>query len=433
MAETTETIFGEIQKMIPILDTGKEIKSSLMKNAIIGFIIIFIAIFLFTVADQPSALTSKAYIYTFTVLIPVFIAAGIYFNFGKSIDAVHNNMIIFGLIFGLVLVISGLFYLYSTMSTYSSYMVSAVLDMILFLAVIVGLNILFKLFRNNIYKTEGTWTGFILAMIFYIPCMVGDFIEYILQQFKITPNIVFILFIIEIILIICYIYIPILINKVLVPDALVLQDTPIFLDAGQIILAKSNDVLNPINSNDLTAQAKIAENPESEGSEFNKEFNKNYCLSMWIYMNPHNTSSAAYTKDTEVFNYGYDAIHSKPRITYKYDASNNLNNYTVYFSDITYDASYTINVPSQKWNQFVINYNNNVADLFINGVLERSCPLTNKFPTYKSTDKITVGSSNGLYGAICNVTYSKVPLSQRQIANSYNLLAKKNPPTIKTV
>jgi hypothetical protein len=415
-----ETILGEITKMLP-LTKDANLKNNLIKNAIIGFIVIFIGIFLFTVADRPSALTSKTYIYTFTILIPILIAAGIYFNFGKSSALVGSNMIILGLIIGLLVVIGGLFYLYSTMSTYTSYMVSAVINIILFLTIIIGLAILFKIFKNNIYKSDNSWYGFILAIIFYIPCLVSDFIEYILQQYKITPNIVFVLFIIEIILIICYIYVPMLINKVLVPKALVLQDTPIFLDAGEIVLSKSNDVLNPIDPNDLSALANIAENPGSE-------FNKNYCLSMWIYMNPQNTSNAAYANETTIFKYG----SNNPKITYQYDSSKHLNNYTVYFS--TGDNSkYTINAPSQKWNQFVINYNNNVADLFINGSLERSFPLDTLKSNYNHTDQITVGAANGLDGAICNVTYSKTPLSQRQIANSYNLFANKNPPTIKNV
>ena len=307
------------------------------------------------------------------------------------------------------------------MSTYTSDMVTAVLDIILFLGVVFGLAIIFNIFRNNIYKTENTGFGFFLAIVFYIPCLVSDFIEYILHQYKITPNIVFVLFIIEIILIICYIYVPMLINKVLVPNALVLQDTPIFLDAGEIVISKSNDVLNPIDTNDLTAQAKLAENPGSE-------FNKNYCLSMWIYMNPQNKSNAAYANGATIFKYG----SNNPKITYQYDSANNLNNYTVYFSNSD-NAKYTINAPSQKWNQFVINYNNNIADLFINGSLERSFPLKNNYPVYHPTDQITVGTANGLDGAICNVTYSKTPLTQREIANSYNLFANKNPPTIKNV
>ena len=81
----------------------------------------------------------------------------------------------------------------------------------------------------------------------------------------------------------------------------------------------------------------------------------------------------------------------------------------------------------------MINYNNNVADLFINGSLERSFPLDTLKSHYNHTDQITVGAANGLDGAICNVTYNKTPLSQRQIANSYNLFANKNPPTIKNV
>jgi hypothetical protein len=45
-------------------------------------------------------------------------------------------------------------------------------------------------------------------LIFYIPCIIIDVINYISEQLKITPNITYILFVIEIILIICLIFIP---------------------------------------------------------------------------------------------------------------------------------------------------------------------------------------------------------------------------------
>jgi hypothetical protein len=40
-----------------------------------------------------------------------------------------------------------------------------------------------------------------------------------------------------------------------------------------------------------------------------------------------------------------------------------------------------------------------------------------------------VGAANGLDGAICNIQYYTTPLTSGQVANTYNLLALRNPPT----
>jgi hypothetical protein len=44
---------------------------------------------------------------------------------------------------------------------------------------------------------------------------------------------------------------------------------------------------------------------------------------------------------------------------------------------------------------------------------------------------ITIGSTNGLYGAVSNVKYYNAPLTNTQIMQNYNLLYNKNPPVNK--
>ena len=50
-------------------------------------------------------------------------------------------------------------------------------------------------------------------------------------------------------------------------------------------------------------------------------------------------------------------------------------------------------------------------------------------PNYSPDDLIVVGSTDGIDGAICNVEYYIGNQTRAQIANSYNLLVKNNPPT----
>ena len=93
------------------------------------------------------------------------------------------------------------------------------------------------------------------------------------------------------------------------------------------------------------------------------------------------------------------------------------------------NQSYTVNIKPQKWNQIVFNYTSSQVDLFINGHLEKTFVFDGNEPEYLASDVISVGSTDGLDGAICNIKYHYVPQSKGQIATSYNLLMKQNPPT----
>jgi hypothetical protein len=395
-------------EIIPFLNATKQ-------YFVLGFTVIFIGIMLFTVIDNPSALNTQTYVYAFTILVPL-IAACVYIARPSSLGLTTNTILTsIGLIMGLAVV----FYVYSTMSAAYYPIINYVINIILFLSIMVGLAIVYNIMINNLRRMDGP-AGFIAGLIFYIPCTISDFIGFLLQQYKLTPNIVFVLFIIEIILILLYVYIPKAINTVLIPKNLVLQNTPVFLDQGKITIATAEKLYPPSDPN-KPRNLLDTDNP----------FLKNYCLSMWIFINPQNTSTASYAQETEIFNYSYtgnSTSYPKPRITYSYDTTNKDQVKDQYHIYITQTLKHDITIVSQKWNQFVFNYSNNIVDLFINGALERSFNLTTSLPKYDITDTITIGAANGLDAAICNIAYSNNPLTSYQIANSYNLLMNNNPP-----
>jgi hypothetical protein len=151
----------------------------------------------------------------------------------------------------------------------------------------------------------------------------------------------------------------------------------------------------------------------------NDIFRTNYSISFWSYVNNENNSTKT---ENEIFNYG----NGKPKVTVSRLPKNK---YTIYYSN-NGNSSYDLELENQKWNYFVITYNNNIVDIFINGVLKHSLEITNNVPSYSLKDTITVGEQNGLYGAICNVCYYINPLTKSQIANNYNLLQFSNPPVI---
>ena len=115
--------------------------------------------------------------------------------------------------------------------------------------------------------------------------------------------------------------------------------------------------------------------------------------------------------------------------------NNHLNEKTVKHHLTSYSpdkVTHQVTVPSQRWNNFVINYDSNTVDLFVNGNLEKTVnfsKLNIPPPKYLAHDQISIGSDQGIKGAICNIQYYTSPLSKEYITNMYNILKMKNPPT----
>jgi hypothetical protein len=178
---------------------------------------------------------------------------------------------------------------------------------------------------------------------------------------------------------------------------------------------------------------------------------------MWVYVNQHTNSYAAYSKETSIFRYGYpNSSSGNPKITYYNDRNdpNNSDKFIFYVNqNPDNDApGVSVSIPTQSWNQIVVSYNDLVVDIFVNGSLEKTVSLGSKsasslntgtpksassLPVYNDGDIIEVGegdntvTNGGLHGAICNIVYHKIPLTPYQIAGMYNLNRYKNPPVNK--
>jgi hypothetical protein len=108
---------------------------------------------------------------------------------------------------------------------------------------------------------------------------------------------------------------------------------------------------------------------------------------MWIFVNAHNTSTASYSNETTIFSYAKRTTNpvSVSKITYSL-SDNKYYIYVTNYTDATKENSrYEFNITginSQKWNNIVINYNDNDIDLFINGVFEKTFRVTSDTPKY---------------------------------------------------
>uniref|UniRef100_A0A6C0IRW3 Uncharacterized protein n=1 Tax=viral metagenome TaxID=1070528 RepID=A0A6C0IRW3_9ZZZZ len=308
-------------------------------------------------------------------------------------------------------------YSYLTFSYYSIFNRS--MGIVLSMIAIVGLAMVFDIFANYFKSMRGV-ASFATYLIFYIPCLLLNFVNYIVDEFRLTAKPVLVLFFIEIILLLLYMYLPKLLVQVSLKDGISIMQDYAYLNSE-----------NSIPMNEVVYMDTKATNI---ASDMDKQIRSNYGLSMWTYLNNYSTSMSSYNKESTIFDYG----NGKPKVTLFNDEKqpNTMDVYRIYFSDKLNTTNhnenfYEIKLPSQKWNHLFFNYTPRHVDFYVNGKLERTYYLKENLPTYHDSDVVTTGSENGLSGAIANIRYYNKNLSSREVANIYNISMNSDPPVIK--
>ena len=384
----------------------------IVQNAIAshGSMILIMAVFIVFMLFTSNYSMSMTY-ETSWLAIPILllVAYGLS-SFVKPLDTTNNW--ISSLLNKIVLVVfSGiLVYYYVQFSqqtnTSLSYLYSALSLLLLF----VSLAIVFYFAGEYIKRMEGL-PGLIMQMLFYIPCLLLQFVNYIKKEINGTTSSVFYLFMIELVLILLYIYLPKLVKSLFMKKGIKLLPGNEFLDKPHVISGSEELKMEPIDQFDQTPN-----------------YRRNYGVSFWLYLNDQGSNYRAYSKETNIFNYANGA----PHVVYEnnIDEDQGRNNLVIYYTngDNKKEDKIKLRMTKQKWNHFAFNYSSNFLDVFMNGKLVKSVPIHNAEPNYTPYDNVTIGDHNGLDGAICNITYYTAPLSKRNILNEYNLLAHKNPP-----
>jgi hypothetical protein len=373
---------------------------------------LFIIYFIMTLAqssDDSKALTNHYKSYLFPLIIGLIVLVPTVFLGKDTINNTYYTMLIVGTTLSLF---GTIFYFYSSTNEALGGMFNYLLSGILTISVLVGLAIIFY-FYSNYLKTQEGWGGFYVHLIFYIPCLILDFFQYIKKELELTTNVVYYLFITEVILIFLYNYIPTIISKISLKHGFPLLEGTAFLDIEKPI-ASSYDL-------------KLTKKDDEMNSPV--VYRRNYSISMWIMINNHSENKLPYARETPIFNYG----NGVPKITYVKKAEHNKKDILkVYFTNVGTDISYDVEINTQKWNQFIFNYTSDSVDLFVNGILDKTFRFNSYTrPIYSADDLVIVGSNNGVDGAICNIQYYIGNQTRAQIANSYNLLMKNNPPVNK--
>ena len=204
------------------------------------------------------------------------------------------------------------------------------------------------------------------------------------------------IFIVEFILITSYFAIPHLFKLIMSHDGIKLLERPIYLNNEQ-----------QFPEGDDTLHTKFSDN---------NIHNYHYSISAWFNLNPQppNTSKKN-NKYTNILNYG-----NKPKISFNI-ATNSLRIETEIKNKELTEIYLSKNIPYQRWNNIVVNYDGGYMDVFLNGNLVSS--KSNIVPLM-SYEKITIGEAGGLEGGIKNVTFFNRILTKGEIKYSYDIYSK---------
>jgi hypothetical protein len=378
--------------------------SSCLKTNIYAIVLAtyIIVIFLF-MTNNPDVLFSTQYFYLSIIMIPLFVF-GAWFIKNNGQERSFSQFEITGLSVGTILLLVGM-YLYiskdiSIMEIYSS---AYIIQSLTVLIVLVALAIGYKTLIQKLYITEG-WSGFFIRLLFFIPCLISDFIEFILSEFNATSNVVFTLFIIEILLVLFYFYLPKLMKASIDKNGTVLVKDPVPINMKKP-LKTYVDLNNTSTMSDLI--------------KINKPLiiRNKFALSAWVYIVSQPSSKYPYNDEATIFE--FTTLH--PKLVY----NGKNNKFKAYFNQADH---YEFDMPLQKWNYVVFNYDTNNIDLFINGKLDTSIKRNVNNDNFKINDLIYIGQERGLAGGICNFVYSDAPLLGEDIKYNYNYNKYNEPP-----
>lgn len=351
-------------------------------------------------------------------LFPDLLADNIFiFDLNKKIDIDRMSLFKRSLLalFGIVissLIIFWIVYNIQNLSGQSS-IISLILNVIL---VLIILGFIYKTINVTLPGGNSKKSGFfdmIINLIFYLPCVFNHFFDFIgkfvTNQYQSTDIGSILMLLLAIIIIIIYFTMPSLFNIINLQGGKQLVNKPVYTDS----------------------QYALGTYEELNGTD---KFDYQYAISSWIFLDaaPPNTNPS-YEQYTSLLNFG-----NKPNITYnpktttlmitmlQKDLAVKTQNKLTDFDDTGNRIIYkNTNIPLQKWNNIIINYNGGILDIFLNGELVKS--EIGVVPYY-TLDNLTIGENNGIKGGICNVVYFRRALTANNIYYIYNTVKGKAPP-----
>ena len=385
-----------------IMDSSTNNFVNTIKTNIIPLCVaIYLIVIVYYTTKDPDKIFSKTYLYASIIILPLIIS--IIYLFSKSTDTstIEPMDFVKYSIWVIMFIVFIYFFNNIQMSSQIIYLATGIIQLVLFLMVIVALAIVYKVGYNVLYKIDG-WGGFIINLIFYIPCMLLDLLEYIKADLKQAPKAVYILLIFELILGLLYIYIPKITNAV--AKSLSTKD-------GKVVL------LEPLKINSESRLTSYVDLQKTQITDKTQIVNSKFAISAWVYVVSVEPSHSPYNTDATIFEF----TDYHPRLIY----NGAKGKFKVFFNKAKFTE---FEMPLQKWNHVVFNYTKTHADLFVNGELKGSEKRDAVNENLSIGDVITVGQTDGLSGGVCNIVYFSHPLIAYEIKTMYDVNKDKDPP-----
>lgn len=329
---------------------------------------------------------------------------------------------------------------------------TAISDPVFYILLVVTLAIIYKAMVWSGYTRNNPYITLLFDVIFYIPCILVDVIDYFsqafLQTYSTTSKTMVILLVIEVALLMLYLIVPYMKNKLyksfyIGGNAHLLVNNPLRVNLEHVIASFVELNCSDMLKNDVTNPSDLYLEEEEEGGknggpklkrngkeECHSDYN--YGLSMWFNMDAISPSAgAAYNEDTTIFKYGDKmVVKYNPSIntltvvaqTLKTDNAGSTENDEQNEATVVYKNE---NVMLQKWNHLVINYSSGYVDVFLNGKLEGA---QIQILPFMRNDSLIVGTGNGISGRVTGLIYFKHPMSAMSIKYMYEKFKTETPP-----
>jgi hypothetical protein len=390
------------------------------KNAV-AFLLLLVSVITIGVATYNRETYSKYYTrYMLLIIIPLIISAVLIlpiFSQKLSTPVIVLNTAIF------IVLILAIYVFYQIKNPGSLLIVKYSIYVFGFLSVIVSLAILYNISIRYIYNKRG-WEATIVQTIFFLPCLLIDFIEYIKNELKITSKTTYILLAIEALLIaLYYVILPSLRPKPSNSGTVLLND-PVFLNKD-----------NPVGYDKVFLL-------QSKDPNSSPESLQNFGISFWAFINNNSKSICLFrigniNDPIGKFNVVCD-IDGKYTTTLT-STTNGTKNYRKFILNKNDDSSKSVMedtdikpvLPIQKWNHIAISMEPSTINVFLNGKLNNAYKREGFVFEFDKSDIVILGSNNSTsnVGAICNVLYYDKPENMASdIGSNYNAFKNKNPP-----
>jgi len=357
--------------------------------AVILGVIAFLFILRLAINDS-TVLTKNTYTYIVPIIFILF-CVFTYFLFKFDISERSNSYTVLFIAFLIIVIIAISVYSMQKYDIFKELTPELMINILLLFIILLGLAIFYILFFSKI-SSHGSWTGFIINFLFYIPCLVGDAFNYILRDFATTPTSIFHLLFAELVMLFIYLYLYPKIKSTPIINGVPLIENPIMLNTQTRIDAPLYKLFFNKTDDSITNKVTI-----------NSPIRTTYSISMWIFLNVQSFQQLTHKNELSLFDYsGPDpsgcSCMSHPKVAYLNDR-NGSDNYIFYLApnqDLSGSIIYKKSLPHQKWNNLVFNYRDGAVDIFINAVLETPIKFGNTFNLFKIKNRKRIKGSFGI-------------------------------------